>query len=228
MVSLTLSLIMKGVLKLIDFGIAKVIPDGTVNIRRDYQTGSINYMAPEQIKFSESDSKQIIKIGRASDIWSLGCILYQLIYKLPPFHKFTMIQKLQKIVDVNYEIEYPADSPYSKSHSTKVALAVGCIKRCLTRRIDRRTSIDALLKDELISNTPLCNTASTKPVESITLSRMLEMVNELSRVPELGCQDLNAISTVLYRMTTNARSCLSSLTVEAPLTYPRLSWLISR
>ncbi|KAJ3050485.1 Dual-specificity kinase, spindle pole body (SPB) duplication and spindle checkpoint function, partial [Rhizoclosmatium hyalinum] len=57
-------LIVEGKLKLIDFGIAKSIPSDTTNIQRDYQTGTLNYMAPEAIMFTESNSK-----GQHLKVW---------------------------------------------------------------------------------------------------------------------------------------------------------------
>ncbi|KAI8607991.1 kinase-like domain-containing protein [Chytriomyces sp. MP71] len=101
-------LIVEGKLKLIDFGIAKSIPNDTTNVQRDYQTGTLNYMAPEAILFTEStdSSAAKLKLGRPSDIWSLGCILYQLVYGAPPFSSLAVVQKLNAIVDPNYKIPF--------------------------------------------------------------------------------------------------------------------------
>lgn len=41
--------LVKGALKLIDFGIAKAIPSDTTNIARDQQIGTANYMSPEAL-----------------------------------------------------------------------------------------------------------------------------------------------------------------------------------
>lgn len=41
--------LVEGQLKLIDFGIARAIPNDTTNIHRDQQIGTLNYMSPEAI-----------------------------------------------------------------------------------------------------------------------------------------------------------------------------------
>lgn len=96
-------------LKLIDFGIAQKIPLGTVHIRRDAMIGTPNYMAPETVRTArEKDSRKVYKNGKASDVWSLGCILYQMVYGHPPFDRFRgPDEKLRAIVDAKTPIDYP-------------------------------------------------------------------------------------------------------------------------
>jgi serine/threonine protein kinase len=61
-------LFVKGVLKLIDFGIAKAIQnDDTTNVHRESQVGTLNYMSPESILDSGKGKNGVLmKCGKVS------------------------------------------------------------------------------------------------------------------------------------------------------------------
>ncbi|RZC18307.1 serine/threonine-protein kinase pak-2-like isoform X1 [Glycine soja] len=132
-------LLVKGSLKLIDFGIAKAIMSDTTNIQRDSQVGTLSYMSPEAFLCNETDANgNIIKCGRPSDIWSLGCILYQMVYGRTPFSDYkTFWAKFKVITDPNHKITYePVSNPW----------LLDLMKRCLAWDRNQRWRIPQLLQ----------------------------------------------------------------------------------
>jgi serine/threonine-protein kinase len=63
--------------KILDFGIAKIFSVQT-NTRTDVTFGTPSYMAPEQAKGAKH-------VGPATDIYALGCILYEMVTGSRPF-----------------------------------------------------------------------------------------------------------------------------------------------
>lgn len=104
-----------GKLKLIDFGIANAIQSDHTSVIKDTQIGTINYMAPEALDSrSELDptggksGKSFIKFNCKADVWSLGCILYNLVYGKPPFGLLpNLMAKVRAITNSKYVIDFP-------------------------------------------------------------------------------------------------------------------------
>ncbi|KAF9101865.1 Dual-specificity kinase, spindle pole body (SPB) duplication and spindle checkpoint function [Mortierella sp. AM989] len=116
-------LLVEGSLKLIDFGIANAIANDTTNIHREGQLGTANYMSPEAIGTNPT-AVECRKLGRASDVWSLGCILYQMVYGKTPFSDIlNVFKKLNVITNPNHRIEFPETvlSPLQPRRVTSLA-----------------------------------------------------------------------------------------------------------
>jgi eukaryotic-like serine/threonine-protein kinase len=75
-----------GVLKIMDFGIARV--QGTKRLTREGSiVGTLTYAAPEQIKRGEGEAR--------SDLYSLACVIYEMICGRPPFEAATEYELMQ-------------------------------------------------------------------------------------------------------------------------------------
>ena len=150
--------VVKGKLKIIDFGIANAVPDHTVNIYRDTQIGTPNYMAPEALValnmppgISEGSSsetrshvpKNTWKVGKPSDIWSCGCILYQMVYGRPPYAGYQGQSRLLAIMNPDVRISYPERTERGEAvpHSL-----LELIRQCLERDPVRRCTVDQMLR----------------------------------------------------------------------------------
>lgn len=91
-----------------DFGSAKILKDnpecGERNLageqqqcqRRNSFVGTAQYVSPELLTDKTT--------SRASDLWALGCIVYQMVAGLPPFRSRSEYLIFQKILNLEYEL----------------------------------------------------------------------------------------------------------------------------
>ncbi|OAA65444.1 checkpoint protein kinase [Niveomyces insectorum RCEF 264] len=209
--------LVKGRLKLIDFGIANAIQtEMTVNVHRETQNGTPNYMSPESLmdaqqyaftahhnsssgsngsnnpggfflgaKATAGGTAKLMKLGKPSDIWSLGCILYQMVYGLPPFgHISHQMARCQAIITWAHAIEFPARGLGGVAVPPSL---LATMRRCLTREQHLRPTCtellaptDAFLYPESQPPAPpstgLHTDGNTMPITEELLGRIIQSV----------------------------------------------------
>lgn len=114
--------------KLLDFGIAKVLADTGVTMQQLTATGeavgSPLYMSPEQCKGSHVDVR--------SDIYSLGCVMHECFAGYPPFRGGNAMQTIHMHLN---------DSPAPLAglcRSEQELLIASLIHKCILKRPDDR------------------------------------------------------------------------------------------
>jgi serine/threonine-protein kinase TTK/MPS1 len=174
--------LVKGQLKLIDFGIANAIQtDETVNVHRETQIGTPNYMSPESLLDSNHQSggrlpgrPKLMKLGKPSDVWSLGCILYQMVYGVPPFgHIANQLGKCQAIINWDHAIEFPSRGMGGVLVPPSL---LRTMKRCLNRDQHMRPTCEELLYDTDPFLYPMELGDKALPMDEEMLGRIIQSV----------------------------------------------------
>jgi serine/threonine protein kinase len=111
----------EGTVKIMDFGVARLTTasmTGTGNI-----VGTADYMSPEQVKGSRVDGR--------SDVFSAGCMLYELISNRRPFHSDNLMAIFYKITheEPNFDV-IPVGEEYDS--------LMPVLKKALAKDLDAR------------------------------------------------------------------------------------------
>lgn len=122
--------------KILDFGIAKIIETEVELQSGVTRTGELfgtpTYMSPEQCSGKEVDTR--------SDIYSIGCVLFELIAKTPPFQGKSALEIFMK--HINDPIPDVESTQFSSDLKT-------VIKKCLLKNPDDRYPSVGFLKQDL-------------------------------------------------------------------------------
>ncbi|MGD2168135.1 MAG: serine/threonine-protein kinase, partial [Gammaproteobacteria bacterium] len=120
-----------------DFGLARRVDQALADMSGD-TSGTPSYMAPEQVSASNR------LIGRATDIYGLGSVLYELVTGLPPFSGTSAQATLEQVV--NQKVVPPRE----REPRLPADLEAICLK-CLRKDPKDRYATAAELADDLRS-----------------------------------------------------------------------------
>lgn len=125
-----------GIPKVTDFGLAKRLGDDTSRTQTGTVLGTPDYMSPEQAEGRVRD------LGPATDVYALGCILYELLTGAAPFRGEAMLRVLDAV-----RFKKPA-APSSIRPDVPRPLERICLK-CLEKLPANRYASAAELADDL-------------------------------------------------------------------------------
>ncbi|KAK5787717.1 hypothetical protein VI817_010214 [Penicillium citrinum] len=155
----------EGLVKLADFGVAS----RTTGLSESSVVGTPYWMAPEVIELSGATT--------ASDIWSLGCTVIELLEGKPPYHSLAPMPALFRIVNDDHPPLPQGASPAVKDF----------LMQCFQKDPNLRVSARKLLKHPWIVNARRSDSViPKKSTEYEEAVRSVQEWNEALRSPETG------------------------------------------
>lgn len=156
----------KKTLKICDFGLAKTVS----NMTRSYTVcGSPLYMAPEM--FGDKSYSETV------DIWSIGILLYEMLYGLNPFYKVKDKQELEKfMISDDEEIQVPP----KYCRNTEISeVCINLMKLLLQKNASIRISFDELYLHEWFNNN---DNSDNTDIDSINLENECKSSSDSSEL----------------------------------------------
>jgi tetratricopeptide (TPR) repeat protein/tRNA A-37 threonylcarbamoyl transferase component Bud32 len=126
----------RAVPKISDFGLAKRIDADSSQTRDGTVMGTPSYMSPEQAE------GRVLELGPAADVYSLGCVLYELLTGRPPFMADTARATLEQVIHAE-----PVP-PTRLAPRVPRDLETICLK-CLEKSVAKRYQSAGELADDL-------------------------------------------------------------------------------
>ncbi len=136
---------MRGVAKLIDFGVAKARDRIAGDTNAGTVKGKVRYMAPEQALGREID--------RRADLWGIGAILYHLLSGKPPYDGENDVQTLLVLTSGRPPVPLPMSVPRPVAAVVKKALSPSPDGRFATAA-EMQQAIEEAMAEAKLTTTP--------------------------------------------------------------------------
>jgi TolB-like protein/Flp pilus assembly protein TadD len=231
-----------GRVKILDFGLAQTDPmllqrdEANIPTTKWFQTdpgtviGTLGYMSPEQLRGEAVDP--------SADIFSLGCMLYEMVTARKPFHRESGAATIAAILKDDLPRDVLSDAvppefqriietcveknPASRFQSARdLALTLRAIgssasmeKDELIRRITRKRTSKSI---DSIAVLPLANASNDPSTEYLTDGITEGIINKLSQLPKLKVMARSTVFRYKHR-DIDAQSVGRELRVRAVLT----------
>jgi NIMA (never in mitosis gene a)-related kinase len=179
----------KNTVKLMDFGLAKDLEQQSGMLKSF--AGTVVYSCPEIVQNLPYTSK--------ADIWSLGCVMYELMSLKPAFLAKNPLMLAKKIVDCEYEPL--GDKKYSEH-------LISVIKACITGNSDKRPDLEQLtnlmggklityidkMRINIDSLTKTCDSLKLQVERQESKGSMVSQLKEEAKVVRVDAKDLRKTS----------------------------------
>ncbi|WP_141252975.1 serine/threonine-protein kinase, partial [Myxococcus sp. CA006] len=133
--------------KLLDFGISKVLSSTTVQTQEATIIGTPQYMSPEQAQGKNRD------IDARTDVFALGCIVYEMMAGKPVFGSGSLAQMIFRVV-------YEPPEPLAPLCPEATPEAISAVMRALAKGVDERyPDVSSFIAD--LTGTPLHSLSTT-------------------------------------------------------------------
>ncbi|HEX8847544.1 MAG TPA: protein kinase [Pyrinomonadaceae bacterium] len=166
-----------GYVKVLDFGLAKLTDRAATSVDTEAATqalvntdpgsvmGTANYMSPEQASAKEVDAR--------TDIWSLGCVLYEMVTGHAPFEGATtshvIVAILEKeplplatyVEDVPEALEWIVTEALTKEREERTQTARELLKKLqrLKQKVDQSAELERSVAPDLLRSSSSSSTA---------------------------------------------------------------------
>jgi len=141
--------------KISDFGLSRVSDTGDTKKSNQTKsdTGPLKWMAPESIRYKE--------YSQASDIWSFGVVIWEIVSRSDPYPDLDPVQTALEVTTGGRRLEPPAHTPPILKQ-----LMQNCFQTEPTKRPDFKTMCawlqNSSLQDWVVSTNPLPQTTPSE------------------------------------------------------------------